>query len=83
MTRAGTKVDGKLPRGAGPNGEVRNIHERGGRYLSLGGTNPYFHNPGDRWPLTVDIKAVERYSKAFADLITVLAQRKQPSAGAV
>ena len=83
MTRAGTKVDGKLPRGAVPNGEVRNIHERGGRYLSLGGTNPYFHNPGDRWPLTVDIKAVERYSKAFADLITVLAQRKQLSAGAV
>jgi hypothetical protein len=41
MTRAGTRVDEKLPQGAVPGGEVRNIHERGGRYLSLGGTNAY------------------------------------------
>jgi hypothetical protein len=75
MTGAGTGVDGKLPRGAVPGGEVRNIHERGGRYVSLGGTNPYFHNPGDRWPFTVDIRAVERYAKAFADLTLTLGRR--------
>jgi hypothetical protein len=74
MARAGTGVDGKLARGAVPGGEVRNIHERGGRYLSLGGTNPYFHNPSDRWPSTVDVLAVERYAKAFADLIVMLAK---------
>lgn len=74
MARAGTNVDGKLPRGEVPGGEVRNIHERGGRYVSLGGTNAYFHNQGDRWPSTVDIPAVERYAKAFADLTVMLAK---------
>jgi hypothetical protein len=33
MEQAGTRVDGKLPRGTVPGGEVRNIHERGGRYV--------------------------------------------------
>ena len=75
MERAGTRVDSTLPRGTVPGGEVRNIHERGGRYLSLGGTNPYFHNPSDRWPSTVDIVAVERYAKAFASLTVMLARR--------
>ena len=78
MARAGTKVDGKLPRGEVPGGEVRNIHEHGGRYVSLGGTNAYFHNQGDRWPSAVDILAVEQYAKAFADLTVMLA--KTPNA---
>jgi hypothetical protein len=81
MARAGTKVDGKLARGTAPGGEVRNIHERGGRYLSLGGTNAYFHNQGDRWPSAVDIPAVERYAKAFADLTVMLAKPLHPRRG--
>ena len=73
MARAGTKVDRKRPRGSVPGGEVRNIHERGGRYVSVVGTNAYFHNPGERWPSAVDSIAVERYAKAFADMTVMLA----------
>jgi len=44
------------------------------RQQQEGGTNAYFHSPGDRWPSAVDILAVERYAKAFADLTVMLAK---------
>jgi len=74
MTRAGTKVDRMRPRDSMPTGEVRNVRERGGRYLSLQQTTAYFHNAADRWPASVDIAAVARYATAFADLAAVLAK---------
>ncbi len=38
-----------------PSGETRDIHKKGGRYLTLVGTNPLFHLPQDRWPAAVDL----------------------------
>jgi hypothetical protein len=43
----------------------------GGRYLSLVGSNPWFHLPQDRWRNTVNVEAVARI--AFAAARTMLA----------
>jgi hypothetical protein len=58
MARAGTKVDRKRPRDSMSTGEVRNIRERVGRYVSLQQTTAYFHTAADRRPASVNIAAV-------------------------
>ena len=52
------------PLGERPGGEARNIHDRGERYVSLLGSNRWFHHPEDRWPATVDLDRTERLARA-------------------
>ena len=47
-----------------PNGETRDIHLAGGRYLTLVGDNELFHLPQDRWPDAVDVAAMTRIAAA-------------------
>lgn len=50
-------------------GEAHEIEQRGGRYLSLIGSNPWFHAPEDRWPSSIDLdraQAIARGVTAFA-----------------
>jgi hypothetical protein len=61
------------PRGTPPAGEARNVHDHGGRYLSLVGSNPLFHLEADRWPDAVDAPAVARFAAATAQLAVQLA----------
>ncbi len=49
-----------------PSGETRDIHRAGGRYLTLVGSNPWFHHPDDRWPHSVEVSAVARIAAAAA-----------------
>ena len=56
-----------------PNGETRDIHRAGGRYVTLAGTNPLFHLPQDRWPRAVDVPAIERVAAAAAAMVRALA----------
>jgi len=60
-----------------PSGETRDIHRVGGRYLTLVGSNPWFHLPQDRWPHSVDVAAVERIAAAAARM-TVAVTRRTP-----
>jgi hypothetical protein len=73
LTRAGAPVRQRVPRGNRPGGEARNIHDGGGRYLSLLGTGPFFHNIADRWPVAVDAAGVARFAEAIAELTMALA----------
>ncbi|MGC2413575.1 MAG: hypothetical protein WA459_12855, partial [Stellaceae bacterium] len=57
-----------------PSGETRDIHKKGGRYLTLVGTNPWFHLPQDRWPAAVDLAAVTRIAAAAARIVMALAR---------
>ena len=43
-TRAGLRIDRRLPRGGVPRGEAENVHRGGGRYISIIGSNDLFHN---------------------------------------
>lgn len=74
MQNAGATVDTRVPRGTVPAGEARNIHVGGGRYVSLLGSGPYFHNPMDLWPQAVDLDAVLRYAAATTELTLRLAK---------
>ena len=56
LAQAGAEVDETLP-GERPGGEARNVFDLGGRYVSLLGSNRWFHHPADRWPDTVDVEA--------------------------
>lgn len=55
-----------------PSGETRDIHRAGGRYVTLVGSNPWFHLPQDRWPHTVDTAAVARIAVGAARLALML-----------
>ncbi|MFN7980555.1 MAG: hypothetical protein U0Q11_01740 [Vicinamibacterales bacterium] len=74
LSRAGATLDGRVPRGTVPSGEARNIHVGGGRYVSMLGSGPYFHNPLDLWPTAVDLDAVTRYADAATQLALTLAR---------
>jgi len=72
LTRAGQPHE-LAPRTLVPSGETRDIHRKGGRYLTLVGTNPLFHLPQDRWPEAVDLAAVNRIAAAAARTVFALA----------
>lgn len=57
-----------------PSGETRDIHRAGGRYLTLVGSNRWFHRPEDRWPHSVDAAAIARIAAGMATLVARLAQ---------
>ena len=60
------------PAGTVPNGETRDIHVAGGRYLTLVGTNALFHLPDDRWPHAVDVDSVVATAAAAAKFVVAL-----------
>src|SRR5437763_7300257 len=68
LAQAGQAPDTVAPKNLVPSGETRDIHRAGGRYLTLVGTNPFFHLPQDRWPHAVDAGAVTRIAAATARL---------------
>src|SRR6516164_6813716 len=74
MTRAGLRIDRRLPRGAMPRGEAENVHRGGGRYISIIGNNDLFHNTSDQGVEVVDLKVIERFASALAMVTTSLAR---------
>jgi hypothetical protein len=74
MQKAEARIDQRVPRGTVPAGEARNIHTGGGRYVSLLGSGPWFHNPFDLWPYAVDLDATMRYAVATTELTLRLAR---------
>jgi hypothetical protein len=55
-----------------PSGETRDIHRAGGSYLTLVGTNPWFHLPEDRWPHSLDVAAIARIAAGAAAMVVSL-----------
>jgi hypothetical protein len=68
LAQAGQPPDTVAPKTLVPSGETRDIHRAGGRYVTLVGSNPFFHLPQDRWPHSVDAVAVARIAAAMARL---------------
>ena len=74
MLNEGIKPDLIMPIGEiPPRSEAQNIHEAGGRYFSLIGTNNYFHHPEDRWPHAVDIEKTVKIIRSLISLAIKLA----------
>jgi hypothetical protein len=72
LTLAGQPPDVLAPATLVPSGETRDIHRAGGRYVTLVGSNPWFHLPQDRWPHAIDVDAVERIAAGAATLVVAL-----------
>ena len=72
LTAAGQPPDTMAPKDLVPSGETRDIHRAGGRYVTLVGTNPWFHLPQDRFPHTVDVPAIARVAAGAAQLVVGL-----------
>jgi hypothetical protein len=72
LADAGQPPDALAPKTQVPSGETRDIHRAGGRYVTLVGSNPWFHLPQDRWPHAVDVDVVERIACAAANLVVEL-----------
>ena len=72
LAAAGQPPDTMAPPTLVPSGETRDIHRAGGQYVTLVGTNPWFHLPGDRFPLTVDVPAIARIAQAAAAMVVAL-----------
>ncbi len=72
LQEAGMAVQQRVPRGTEPAGEARNIHNGGGRYVSLLGGSPVFHTQQDRWPAAVNVDAIARFAQAVSALAVTL-----------
>jgi hypothetical protein len=79
--RNGLTPEHVLPPQARPLGEAREIFDGGGQYVSLLGSNPFFHHPDDRWPHAVDVARTASITEAMVSLIRSLAET--PSSEAV
>jgi len=55
-----------------PFGEAIPIYENKGRFISVGGTNPLFHAPEDRWPDAVNLDQTTRIVEGLIALVTNL-----------
>lgn len=80
MKKAGAPPSDETAPGVRPGGEARNIFDLGsggkdarGRYVSLLGTNAWFHHPDDRWPATVDVDVAARLTQAMLEVADALA----------
>jgi hypothetical protein len=68
------------PIGTRPLGEARNVFDGGGRYVSMLGTNRWFHHPDDRLAESVDLPRTRAITEALLALIEELANAPDPSA---
>ena len=73
LTEVGVSIATTTPLGERPGGEARNVHDRGERYLSLLGSNAWFHHPDDRWPRTIDMDRCRRVVDAVRAIAVGLA----------
>lgn len=68
MLRAAGHGPGAVMVGQGAGGEAHDVMRRGGKFVSLIGSNPLFHAPEDRWPESVHVDAVARVATVAARL---------------
>jgi hypothetical protein len=71
LAAAGRAPDVVAPPGAAARGEAREIAER--PFISLLGTNPWFHSPEDRWPEAVDLARAEAIARGLVEIAKQLA----------
>ena len=73
LNRQGVGSLRQTPVDARPAGEARNIYDLGGQYLSILGSNRWFHHPEDRWPDTIDLDRTAATVRGLISLIDELA----------
>jgi hypothetical protein len=72
MAAVGLRVETRMPRDKVPGGEAEVVHRGGGRYVSIIGSNANFHNPDDRGPGVVDVRAIANFVRALTTVAATL-----------
>ena len=78
LSAHGVTVSATTPLGRRPGGEARNVYDLGERFVSLLGSNRWFHHPDDRWPTTVDLDTTERVARAVLTIAMRLVSSGPP-----
>jgi hypothetical protein len=75
MEKEGLAVNGKARRDSLARGEAGAVQQGGGRFVTVACGSELYHSVADRWPEAVDVAALTRYAKAFANGALELAQQ--------
>jgi hypothetical protein len=75
LEKEGLTVDTKARHDSNARGEVGAVQQRGGRFVTVACRSELYHSVADRWPEAVDVAALTRYAKAFANGALELAQQ--------
>jgi len=75
IRKEGITVDQTAPHNSPARGEASVIQQGGGRFVTVACDSEVYHSVADRWPDAVDVAALARYAKAFAEGALQLARR--------
>jgi hypothetical protein len=75
MAKEGLTVNGKTRPDSMARGEAGAVQQGGGRFVTVACGSELYHSVADRWPEAVDVAALTRYAKAFANGALELAQQ--------
>ena len=75
IKKEGIPVDQTAPHNSPARGEASVIQQGGGRFVTVACDSDTYHSVADRWPDAVDVAALARYAKAFADGALQLARQ--------
>jgi hypothetical protein len=75
IRKQGITVDQTAPLNSPARGEASVIQQGGGRFVTVACDSEVYHSVADRWPDAVDVAALARYAKAFADGALQLARQ--------
>ena len=75
MEKEGLTVSEKARRDSPARGEAHAVQQGGGRFVTVACGSELYHSVADRWPEAVDVAALTRYAKAFANGALELAQQ--------
>lgn len=75
MEKEGLTVNAKARHDSTARGEAGAVQRGGGRFVTVACASEVYHSAADRWPEAVDVAALARYAKAFADGALELAQQ--------
>lgn len=78
LSSNGVTVSATTPLGQRPGGEARNVYDLDERFVSLLGSNRWFHHPDDRWPTTIDLGNTERVARAVLTIARHLVSSGRP-----
>jgi hypothetical protein len=67
MEKEGLTVNGKARHDSQARGEAGIVKRGGGRFVTVACGSDVYHSVADRWPEAVDVAALTRYAKAFAN----------------
>jgi len=75
MEKEGIAVDAKARHDSIARGETQAVQQAGRRFFTIACESQVYHNPADRWPVSIDVANLGRYARAFANGVLELSRQ--------